>query len=528
MAYSDPEGIHLKLLQTAELRTLRWPPGTSPNAIWKMASWFPDSTQLLTNVIQPNGRSSIWIVSVIGENPRQLRDDALAQSVSPNGLSIAFTAGAPFYDREIWMMGIGETTARKVVAGAANEYLPGNIQWSPDGGRIAFRQDRLMPDRWEPSFRSIGTGGGESTVILSDPQLQAFLWLHTGRFIYLRLDPTAVSTTLGSNTGSNLWEVVVDPRTGEALGKPKQITRWAGFLVDALSSPADGKRLAFLRGSFQTQTFVGQLEAGGTRMQPPRRLMFSEAVNYPWAWTPDSKSVIVTSDRNGQFEVYRQPLDQNNGQALTTSPQDVDFVRLSPDNSWILYTLVPKLIGSSTLIPLMRAPLGGGPSQPVAQVHNTAGLWCATAPATLCTLDERSPDRKSFVVTAFDPIKGRGRVLLSIPADPLAYYNVKPSPDGSHLAFQKIPEPEGHFQLLTPDGRLERDITVKDWPGFGAYTWAPDGKGFYCGTKTQQGAALLRVNLDGSTHLLWQQKGDPFQIWTWGGLETSGGCQFHN
>ena len=158
VAYSDPGGLHLKLLPTAEVRTLPQPPGIPPGASWEVASWFPDSTQLLTNIVQRGGRSSIWVVSVVGENPRLLHDDAIAWAVSPDGSRLAFTVGPPFYNREIWIMGARGGTPRKVITAGENEYLcsyfcsllgHGSIQWSPDGGRIAYRQLRHMPDGWK-------------------------------------------------------------------------------------------------------------------------------------------------------------------------------------------------------------------------------------------------------------------------------------------------------------------------------------------------------------------------------------------
>ena len=96
------------------------------------------------------------------------------------------------------------------------------------------------------------------------------------------------------------------------------------------------------------------------------------------------------------------------------------------------------------------------------------------------------------------------------------YYNAKPSPDGSHFALLKLSESEGHIRLLTLDGRLERDITLRNWPGCISDSWSADGKGIYCGTITPQGATLLRVGLDGSTQVLWQQKSSPFNMGTWG------------
>jgi Tol biopolymer transport system component len=60
--------------------------------------------QLLTNLFQASGRSSIWTVSAVGENPRHVRDDAVGYAVSPDGSRIAFITSAPNYDREIWTM----------------------------------------------------------------------------------------------------------------------------------------------------------------------------------------------------------------------------------------------------------------------------------------------------------------------------------------------------------------------------------------------------------------------------------------
>ena len=98
-------------------------PGSLPTRNWSVASWFPDSTQLLTNLFEASGRSSIWAVSVVGENPRQLRGDAMAQAVSPDGSRIAFTTGAPNYDREIWTMGAQGGDPQKVLAAGENGRL---------------------------------------------------------------------------------------------------------------------------------------------------------------------------------------------------------------------------------------------------------------------------------------------------------------------------------------------------------------------------------------------------------------------
>jgi Tol biopolymer transport system component len=361
-----------------------------------------------------------------------------------------------------------------------------------------------MPDGVEMSIRTSALEGGKPIVVVSDPRLAAFSWLPGGRLIYARVD----STPEGSVGDGNFWGTPVDTRTGERSREPVQLTRWAGFRVENLSSTADGRRLAFTRRSWQWQTYLGQLGNGKNRMQPPRRLSFFEAEDVPFAWTADSKAVILDSNRNGHYEVFKQALDQETAQLLATDSQLLYQPRLSADGSWVLYWVAPKSSGSSTPIPLMRVPVSGGPSQLVLEAHNFVDFRCPAAPATLCAVNEKSADNKLLTVTAFDPIKGRGRVFMTIPADPsYPEDDAVLSPDGAGFAYLKFGEPHGHIQLLSLDGRLEREITVKEWPGFTSLDWAPDGKAMYCGTKSGGQATLLRVDLDGRAQVLWQHRG---------------------
>ena len=525
LAYSDSAGLHLKLLESGEVRTLPKPSWFASDGVWSVASWFPDGTQLLTNLVQPGGHSSIWAVSVMGENPRQLRDDAKAWAVSPDGLRIAFTVGAPDYGHEIWTMSGGGGNLQKVLAAGGHESFV-DVQWSPHGGRIAYGRGRATHDEVEVTIRTIDLDGGKPTLLVPQPLLVPhpffwyridrglFSWLPGGHLVYSQFDTPPPVWGIGDG---NLWELPVDARSGESSGKPVQVTRWGGLSVRVLGSTADGKRLAVLRRSSQAQAYVGQLEAGGTRMLPPRRLTFSNVNDPPFAWTPDSKQVIINSDRNGRWELFKQPLDQETAKPLVTGSQDFCTARVSADGSWVLYLVLPRSFGRpSTPIPLMRVPVSGGPSQLVLEAHNLVDWRCARPPATLCVLEEASPDNKLHTVTAFDPVKGRGRVLATIAVDPRTASGTAISPDGTRLAFVKQGEPEGHIQLLALDGRPVRDITFKGWPGCTSLSWAPDGKGMYCGTMTAQGATLLHVDLDGKAQLLWQQRGAVGSFGIWG------------
>jgi hypothetical protein len=72
----------------------------------------------------------------------------------------------------------------------------------------------------------------------------------------------------------------------------------------------------------------------------------------------------------------------------------------------------------------MRIPVSGGVPQLVLEMRNRIHYGCARAPASLCVVLEASEDEKHLTVTAFDPLKGRGKVLRTIDRDPSVNYYV--------------------------------------------------------------------------------------------------------
>jgi hypothetical protein len=65
----------------------------------------------------------------------------------------------------------------------------------------------------------------------------------------------------------------------------------------------------------------------------------------------------------------------------------------------------------------MRIPVDGGVPQPVLESRNPQYYGCARAPASLCFVLEGSPDEKLLTLSAFDPLKSRGKVLRTIAKD---------------------------------------------------------------------------------------------------------------
>jgi hypothetical protein len=167
----------------------------------------------------------------------------------------------------------------------------------------------------------------------------------------------------------------------------------------------------------------------------------------------------------------------------------------------------------STPVALLSIPPTGGVPHHVLEMRNDSSYECARAPANLCVVLEVSRDEKQFTLTAFDPMKGRGKVLRTIPKDPSAYDAPALSPDGTIFALSKPHEPEIHIRLLSLTGGSDREVTVKGWPNVSGLDWASDGKAFYVGSVSPQARNLLFVDLQGNARVLWEHKGLEGTIW---------------
>lgn len=450
----------------------------------------------------------MWAVSILGQSARKLREGATAWDVSPDGEHIAFFP-ASADKSEIWMMGSQGDNPRKVLASGENEWVD-DVHWSPDGRRLAYIRQRRTTRTLGIAIETTDLTGAHRTVVLSSPELslEDFCWLADQRVIYSRQEAPASDDT-------NLWEISIDSQTGAPIGKPKRLTQWAGSYLNNLYASRDGKRLVLQKTTSQGQVYLGQLAAGGTRLNPPRRLTNDDAFDRVTAWMPDSKAVLFDSDRSGTPGIFKQLISENTAEPVTTEGKVALFPRVSADGAWIFY-VVP-----AEPIPLMRIPISGGVPQLVLQMPKGLNHDCAHAPARLCVVLEESQDNKQVMVSAFDPLKGRGKTLRTMEKDAAAHlgdFGSALSPDGSTFAIARSFDADIRIHLLSLVGSPDREITVKGWSSLSAWGlyWAPDQKGFYCSSVSPKVNTLLYVDLKGNARVLWQYKAAANRFSFWG------------
>ena len=146
----------------------------------------------------------------------------------------------------------------------------------------------------------------------------------------------------------------------------------------------------------------------------------------------------------------------------------------------------------------MRIPIAGGHHQQVLALNGK--LWtnsCSLIRDGPCIVTEIRGSE--MVVSTYDPDKGRGREVLRLKEESPG---LNLSPDGSRIAMV-LRNPPNRIRLYRLDGSVDREIEVRGAKYLTSANWASDGSAFYCvdsrGTETE----TLRVELDGTSKVIW-------------------------
>jgi serine/threonine protein kinase len=514
LAYCDNSGIRIKLIATGETQTIAAPRRlTAGRDSWTPAAWFPDSTRLLANLVE-SGKGSIWSVTILNGMPHELRSQGWGASVSRDGATIAYImpaiSASSTPQNEIWIMGTDGEEPRLLLAADGNTMFM-KLAWQPDGERLAYMRSRAVQDEEQQSIETVTLKNRTPKTLFIDVKgkLQDFCYLSGGKVIYSQSRANLI------DSDADLWQLRSDPVTGESLSTPIRLTSWPRMNFNNLSATSDGTRLVFLESMSQSQAYVAELGAGGTRLKTePRHLTHGDAIYWPTAWTSDSHSVFFSSNVSDTWEIYKQAVDSDNPEMLVSGTGFKSPPRLSPDGQWILYTSTSHDvadIGPDTEMQILRLAVSGGVSQ---LVGSTKGeFFPPRCSRVRCVWCEPSPDHSHFAFFEFDPFKGKGQQLANVTDRYSPGFDV--SPDGSVIAWAT----PGDIRFLSLKDGSTWDLKYKgSWSIYG-FDWAADGRGFFIGTRAASGGSqLLRMDLKGNVYPLWKTA----YPYTWGVASPDG------
>jgi Tol biopolymer transport system component len=488
LAYSDALGIHVRPVAGGETRLL---PGTQGQML---AQWAADGNSLQTQLLDAAGVGTNMVVTLRGVAPSSV--PASDQSVpSPDGTHRVLVS------EDLLTLSVQDAhgNSRERWKAAANTTL-GQFQWSPNGKWIAVsswvRNSQLS------TLEAIEIASGRKRVLVPVEKklfLRAIVWASQNRMI------VAIDESRGVyQNNSNLWELRLDDSGALISGGLRRLTSWADFPIRSGSLTTDGKRLLFIRSFQQRDVYVAPLEAGGTRMGTPRRLTLDLGDDYPTGWTRDSKTVIITSDRNGTQAMFRQDLDKQTADQIVVMPGiHTAAPRVTPDGKSLLFHINP----AQKDFQLMRVPIAGGTPEPVPNTaHVRFDYRCA--PDSICVMAQLQ--NQEYPISELDSVKGKGREIYR--DDHLGTFDL--SPDGKWIALLSESGSETKITLRsTATGAVAREIPVRGMTRVLSLVYALDGKGFFLADGSFTEVRELHVDLDGKVSVLWHQPAAAGSIW---------------
>jgi Tol biopolymer transport system component len=256
----------------------------------------------------------------------QLTDQSGAEffpSLSPDGKSVVYASKASG-NWDLYQQRIGGKNPRNLTADAkADDTQPA---YSPDGERIAFRSDR------EGGGLFVMGATGESVKRLTNFGYHP-AWSPSGHEVAFSThnieDPND-----RTQERSDIW--IVDAGTGEK----RQLTGESmGDAAQPQWSPS-GARIAYWSRRKGGQRDLWTIAAtGGTPVA------VTDDVAFDWnpVWSPDGKYLYFSSDRGGQMNLWRVPIEEPTGkvtgppESLTTPSPYAEHLSFSRDGRRAVY-----------------------------------------------------------------------------------------------------------------------------------------------------------------------------------------------
>ena len=287
------------------------------------------------------GVNDIYRVPVDGGTPMPVSADRYANeffsAVSPDGKTLAMSArglasgqwwrrGRSHIDEaEIWLRDLTAADApaayRPVTAGGAKDLWP---MWGADGASLFFVSDRGGSENVWHSATAPGS---------SPRQVTSF---KDGRVLWPSI--SARGDTIVFERGFQIWKletasgrsaVVPIARIGAPAGPSTEQLRLTSQFEDLALSP-DGRKVAF---AARGEIFAASAKDGGDAA----RVTMTPAPEAQPAWSPDSRRIVYSSERNGPARLVSYDFGAGKETPITTDGGGDHAPRFSPDGKSIAF-----------------------------------------------------------------------------------------------------------------------------------------------------------------------------------------------
>ena len=418
-----------------------------------MPSWSPDGSQIAF-VSEPG---DVWVMPAVGGEPRKLisrnQHGGSAPQWSADGSELAVSFQAP----EGWfveVISLRSLETRRVSLPRCLE-----MAWSPDGRFFACVG---VPSRiYEVTQLWLQHASGGDPIPVSERRTRDYnpTWSHDGRYLFF------VSERGGS---MDLWRQGIGA-DGRPEGEPERLS--VALETRAAAFSPDGNKIAYSRGFRMGNVWrVPLLEDRPATWEDAQQITFGQDLIQTIRLSADRKSLLLISDRAGNFDVWRLPTIGGEMTRLTVEPTFDWGPSESPDGTEIAFH---SFRSGDRDIWVM--PAEGGPARVLAP-HPAMDRFPSWSPdgREIAYTSNRGGHQDVWVVPA------EGGDARQVTDDASEDWFPVWSPDGDTLIFSSNRE-DGIRRLWRVPARGGEAVRLSAGPGYAAQ-WSVDGKTLYfCG-----------------------------------------------
>ena len=512
-------------------------PFLAGQAIRRQPAWSPTGS-LLAYVSNEAGNEDIWVCDASGTSAHNLTADFRGADShpawSPDGQRIAF-----FSERDgggIYIMPVLGGPARKLASVKPEILFTFSLSWAKNGQILytnfndhgikqvyAITESNLASECLtaragapDGHFGELSPSGNLLAFLDAGINLTAGLWIGDLRSGTCTKVEHGVGNPhwgpqddrlffISGRQGSvDLWMIDVDPRTGRKLGNARRITSGQG--VTNFTFAPDGRRLVAVKSKSQSRLWSFPThEEHLTDLQSGKPLTAGGFTDTHPSWSADGKTLLFSSNRRGNSDLWKLAPDTASPIALTRSPGNKEHACLSSDGRWIAFTLVDEL---GEYLHVIRADGTAShlldPRLPELYAATYQADWSPDG-ARLAAVFESKKRNGNIGIARMDAETGTARQIKLLDLAGESPICPRWSPDGRFLVYEAVSHGNWDLWITTPDGHDPHQLTFG--PGNQrTASWSRDGRFLYF-VKDQR--SVWRLPMDPASG----QSAGPPQLW---------------
>lgn len=375
-------------------------------------------------------------------------------------------------------------TPKRLTATPVNENVTG---WTNDG--------QILFTRWAnpdlPETYKVSPEGGEPLKAIDLPDVRQAVWSPDSTMIvFWKYSDSGAGTYLSKADGSD----------------PKKLP----FSAENVSWAPDGSAFAFQANALgdkkleSTEVLTFQIKDEKVTQLTANKNFDGDA-----GWSPDGGTLVFSSDRDGNYEIYSMKADGKDVKRLTNNAGHDSFPKFSPDGTLISFN--SNFESETTDIYLMRTDGSNIVRLTTAKGHDfSRNGW--SPDGTKFAYNSNVDGNDDVFVMDIDVF--RPEILVSMPDADLktpAY-----SPDGQRIVFSAV-YPDHHSELRIFDratGKAAVIVTTSSPENYPQ--WSPDGNWIAFHQEVNGKWDIFKVRPDGSdlTNLTNDPSSDSVPVWS--------------